>query len=248
VNQRGQTEYATGQTSIYTVDGWMIGWNTKLTVMEDGITLSSMAEGGVSYILQHAEECKAGTRTISVVADEKMYCTSGTGFISINEEIEVSVSDDLKNNISEVIIKPNGHKISAAKLELGPISTLALDLMQPYTPQDYQRELMECQRYFYMLKGGRGVAAAQGYRQAQNLCRLTFTLPTEMRTLPTIAITNIEGLFVICGAIHSIANANTNSMEGNLVSVNFTTETDPTNFYAILKDNEGAGISFSAEL
>jgi len=153
VNQRGQMEY-TG--AGYGVDGWWLQHVTTANVKDNHVHVS-----GLWQMEQKLEDVGAGTYTFSIYAEN----VTGLAELQVADKSRNLIAEKkMQNGITAISFKTNegvnsvgwfglgsadsSSDLYAAKLEQGPISTLALDLMQPYTPQDYQRELRECQRYF----------------------------------------------------------------------------------------------------
>lgn len=147
VNQRGQNSY-TG--NAYTVDRWRFQNNNgTCSIVSGGITFSNGA-GGYGYFAQNLDFTMDGakTYTLSVIADGQVYSaqSGGTGitlpsgllfYFGSSTQISIRVPTNL--NSSEVI--------SAVKLELGSVSTLAND-----APPCFAEELAKCQRYFQIYR------------------------------------------------------------------------------------------------
>lgn len=72
--------------------------------------------------------------------------------------------------------------VDAVKLELGSVSTLAMD-----TAPNYATELLKCQRYFMRLKPSIGnTVVGIGFAGTASDLRVPISLPCEMRTTPTL--------------------------------------------------------------
>lgn len=83
--------------------------------------------------------------------------------------------------------------IKATKLELGTVSTLAMD-----TAPNYQQELAKCQRYFQKLDGGLTyIPLGKGFTTNTSSCYVDLRLAVPMRINPTINIS--AGILIILG-------------------------------------------------
>jgi len=198
VNQRGQTSYTTETNIVYSLDCWQIGGNGSLNI-EDGYirVFRKIDFENMFQKIEKTSELAGKTITFSV-------CMGGQANMTLNvnnnypayafkreEGIEIvelsyTLPEDLNN--LEVIIQPPEDNTSfdlyAVKLEVGSISTLALDLMQP---SDYAAELRKCQRYFYSTGGGSAWSVlARGFTQNTNDAYVSIQIPVPMRVSPSI--------------------------------------------------------------
>lgn len=155
VNQRGASSYNSG----YSIDRWrVVGNAATLTVNSDSIVFTTSA--AYNNLMQPIEKgvLKDGqTYTLSLLLGDgtifsksfvfkdsssykKIYNTTLGGFYgtyrTATSYIEFIIIDSASSSESSVTIK-------AAKLELGTVSTLAMD-----TVPNYQQELAKCQRYY----------------------------------------------------------------------------------------------------
>lgn len=159
VNQRGQSSY-TG-ANAYTVDRWMLrrtAATCTLSVTDDGVIISaSDATTKTVFICQYLEEnfvksLNGKALTMSVLKDDGTivrgtiasfdYQTSvqffnKNGFVfdyeAYNNKYDFRIMNWTQSDIT----------IRAVKLELGSVSTLAMD-----TTPNYATELEKCKRYF----------------------------------------------------------------------------------------------------
>ena len=168
INQRGETSYTGG----YTIDRWELSGNggQSLTIDADGITLTSTARYG-TYLNQILDQsivvfCKGKSVTFSAFSNGQNTAKLSLS-IYINDEWADSV--DIQEGLStkQFAIPTTANsiyfsfgsnsagtcKIIAAKLELGPVQTLAHQdadgnwvLNDP--PPNFQQELAKCQRYY----------------------------------------------------------------------------------------------------
>ena len=200
VNQRGQTSYATEMNIVYSLDCWQIGGNGSLNI-EDGY-IRVVRKTDFENIFQKIEkisELAGKTIIFSACIDGQANMTfdvngnypayafrreEGIGIM----ELSYTLPEDLDS--LEVIIQPPednmGFDLYAIKLEVGSISTLALDLMQP---SDYAAELRKCQRYFQKGRTCRMVTSKTNY---DNDTAITDSEKlSAMRIEPTITLKDI---------------------------------------------------------
>lgn len=207
VNQRGQTEY-TG--NAYTIDRWYI-YAGRLDIVRDShikITRNNMTD--YFDLRQLFEDLnKDLVYTFSILSDGELYSVTGT-FVSnpVTKtpfgEIMLSWSGG-KENI--VVIRPlttDPVNITAAKLELGPIQTLAHQENGVWVLNEipnYALERVKCQRYQFDIIGnfiGPFNDIAIGTTN-NGIAEFIISLPTSMRARPSlncdfskIQIANVE--------------------------------------------------------
>lgn len=206
VNQKGQSSYT--DTSVYCIDGWRTG-TQDLTLTSSGITSTGDAYNyflrqyienpsmyaGKTVTLSILEDLSGEAHTFDIITDG---VTRATGIIAAGTNVISSVTCTLPTSIStsiEVNILSNIGSVvtlKAAKLELGPVSTLAND-----PPANYRDTLKDCQWYFinlnqwwknYCQYGG-------GFANTTTNIRVDIPLPTPMRIPPT-AVMNGNIIFV----------------------------------------------------
>lgn len=130
--------------------------------------------------------------------------------------------------------------LRALKLEIGSVSTLAMD-----TAPNYQQELAKCQRYFVRLEGNIGT----GYFKNTTECSCLCPIPVPMRATPSltmngsIGVGTEDGLFGTLTGITSWAEKPV-SMIG-LTGVGVTTT---AGYFCRLFANAGASLDVSADL
>lgn len=207
VNQRGQTEY-TG--NAYTIDRWYI-YAGRLDIVSGShikITRNNMTD---HFDLRQLFEDlnKDLVYTFSILSDGELYSVTGT-FVSnpVTKtpfgEIMLSWSGG-KENI--VVIRPlttDPVNITAAKLELGPIQTLAHQENGVWVLNEipnYALERVKCQRYQFDIIGNFiGVFNGIAIGTTNNgIAEFIISLPTSMRARPSlncdfskIQIANVE--------------------------------------------------------
>lgn len=201
VNQRGATTYDGTTEGQYTVDRWKLTIANRgtITVTDNGITLSANNSTLNPIFRQFIEKTifdslKGKTVTLSIMLANGSI-RSETATIPLNPVIDnplISCNIDgilyarlyyhndstgrgmlnIVKNASETL----SYNIRAVKLELGSVSTLAMD-----TAPNYTTELLKCQRYFH--------------KYATETLRPTnmYDCVPEMRATPTKSTITIDG-------------------------------------------------------
>lgn len=221
INQRGQEEYAqTGQ--LYSIDRWKYHTDpteTPLKIDTNGIAFSCLNESPESYIEQFVEQydCYRGqTLTFSVLGQFTGQCKLVVyGEIDGNVEPPIaSLSFDADGELSLktiAFIMPDedmpwfkvrvtagsGASVAskAAKLELGPVQTLAHQdadgnwvLNDP--PPNKALELAKCQEYCINLvhaaKADDFLCVGSGLASELNLVPVFIPLPVPLRAAPAV--------------------------------------------------------------
>lgn len=195
INQRGQTEYTSQRVQQYTIDRWISAGDTAATwglYLEDGgIRLSK----GSAFQQKMDKAPPDGTvLTFSALIDWVVYSitftwNSSTGYQRTNLPNGFALSWNGLNGYTQ-IFNPNGtgsEIVQAAKLELGPVQTLAHQdadgnwvLNDP--PPNKALELAKCQRYQYRLSTP--CISVPHYCTLDTLL-FKVELPTTMRNNPT---------------------------------------------------------------
>ena len=167
-NSRGQSTY-TG--SVWSVDGWITSSNLTVTVLQNGISIVSNSTSSISftqYAKASVSELSGKTLIFSVLDEEgNAYSVSGT----LPPEPPVSTSQLFSETVTFGIIYINFYKnadttasygvsvavndgksvtLTAAKLELGSVSTLQAELDNP-PPEDVEKLKLD----MYSLDPGR---------------------------------------------------------------------------------------------
>jgi len=202
INQRGQTEY-TG--SVVTIDRWYL-WSEKGTA-----TLTIDPNGGINVRIPPGEHATLFTRmsraefntdsmyTLSALHSDGLLDTDTKlpdNFFGalrvqiIGELVQITILDHINGSPSEDYVV--GFK--AAKLELGPVQTLAHQdasgnwvLNDP--PPNKALELAKCQRYYEVLYG-------QYVNHDISYNEITLPYKVTKRAKPTLTIidkNNVEG-------------------------------------------------------
>lgn len=265
VNQRGATTYTNG----ISVDRWIPrGTTTQVDVLSNGVKITNIQSTDVptwfrqNLELSVAEALIGKTLTVSVMSVSGDIVSIPFTLMSINTDIG---SDFTLGGITcrlryewqtthlaflfYVVHKDDEISLRAFKLELGSISTLAMD-----TAPNYAEELLKCQRYFYRYKANdsSGYMGMGGIQSTNNL-RFILNLPTTMRQSPTITYSGSFNIadFGASNISTNITNITKQAFHGNsIVIIVQSSDTLVTATPAILKANSDANayIDFSADL
>ena len=256
VNQRGQSSYSSG----YTVDRWKIGYGDVIcNVTNDGITLSSSILG--SNLVQVIEEdfynkfIAGKDLTLSVLLTDGTI-KSATGHAPVNTSYyQNAVFVHITNTCTLFVVGKTGENehvllrfteansnpvsIKAIKLELGTVSTLAMD-----TAPNYQQELAKCQRYFVRFGSNESVPAytynfGMAYEINSSGAYFNVMLPIPMRSTPLISY---QGSWAI--GSKALNNITVDSMFNNIVKLVCTTSQTFTAGKIELLENKEAGINY----
>ena len=239
VNQRGQSSYS--YSSGYTVDRWRIGYGDIICgVTNNGITLSSSILG--SNFVQFIEEdfynkfIAGKDLTLSVLLTDGTI-KSATGHAPVNTSYYQNAAFMYITNTCTIVVvgktgeneqvrlrftEANSDSVSirAIKLELGSVSTLAMD-----TAPNYQQELAKCQRYFQRINIGSGQGFAYGVATSTTTARIVIPLTVPIRDVPpTISISNADQI-LINGSSHTITKMEYHAYraQNNFITVTVTT-------------------------
>ena len=168
--QRGEsftiprTGYGAGK---YAADRWRVwanadstGGNITVTRADDGMHIEADGAGFATYRFEEAEVKKLSGKTVMLSQ-------------SVDGVVSSAVRSFPTTGILNVALPVSG-TINWIKLELGEEAT-------PYVPKGYSEELLACMRYYQVT----GAAFCAGYITAQT-ASFTYTMPTPMRTTPTI--------------------------------------------------------------
>lgn len=177
VNQRGQGSYS---GAAYTIDRWRTwGSSDVVTLNSNGITIS--ADALWQYLKETTPE-SGKTYTAAVkLADGTISVASGvlqsTGYSFGNEHFSVGIDE---NNKSLYFGLKGGSYVWAA-LYIGEFTA---DTLPPYQSRGYAAELVECMRYYELVRGGGAISHAE-YSGAK--VRLGFSFFPK-RVTPSIGI------------------------------------------------------------
>ena len=247
INQRGQTEYI---GFVYTIDRWITEGAT-IKVGDDGLQLENPSEGAVQFVTNFEASRLIDNQVYTASLLAKDLIGSGTMVIQYREGaftylLFAPLSDGLisvSGNLSTsgvnllgymIVLHPNSSvKLIAAKLELGPVQTLAHKdafgnwvLNDP--PPNKALELAKCQRYQLPLLDRSGnYGCPIGFGVFQNaLGRIIIPTPTTMRGTPTLTVLNgnISAFEIIdvSGTPHPVATITTQGKFSNGIYLGVT--------------------------
>lgn len=243
VNQRGQSSYTT--TNDYSVDRWRLSSKlASVVVNSDGslnVTAQAIGTGESGEFHQRIdnavmEKLDGKILTLSALIGDTIYQVSGVYNYNENStplslEIETGVMLQIRNiptNASRAIARflftAGGSEktisnIKALKLELGSVSTLAMD-----TAPNYATELLKCQRYFQRIKFyGTGKLIGFSFANANKTAVWTMLpIATPMRTTPTsISVSDLTKIKITSNASWTGSQVPTSLSFHNLEGVNF---------------------------
>lgn len=215
VNQRGETTY-TASSSTHTIDRWTLysPSSITLTVSDNGMTLTSLVNGSrMIQILSSEVMDIVLNKTITLSAlttDGVMY--SKTDVVSDNTTIAFNfdngnrcllLSTSGTMQVQFVTMSANTTtSIKAVKLEIGEGQTLAYKdangAWQLYDDYDYTADLLECQRYLYVIPDVTS-RIVTGYSNSATTVIGTVNIPIQMIGRPTFNKTSTNNITVFFG-------------------------------------------------
>lgn len=188
-----------------------------------------------------------------------------TGIISVTVDVPSTLANDyfcidFEYGQPTTPVSDQSITIDAVKLEIGSVSTLAMD-----TAPNYQQELAKCQRYFYRLVSQNGgVICAQGMNISNNTTnkkvRVNFITPIIMRDSPTVTFDDltqvslrIQGNSNIVNPTNSEVlpkNSSLSTIQTNCITVDLTVADAIATPYAsaVLSIGWGHYVDFNAEI
>lgn len=196
INQRGQEEYI---GAGYTIDRWISSsGNNEVQIGADGVNLAIQIDG--AYFAQRIRPgvLNAGdVCTFSVLTTEGLFFGTETLIADGNYHGSILIGDNFysqyifeNGSYQFAVIKnfsntPASITLIAAKLELGPVQTLAHKEGDTWVlndpPPNKALELLKCQRYFCREETSIQIGANSS---------LTVFFPTQMRITPAITVSD----------------------------------------------------------
>lgn len=235
VNQRGATSYSGAKQ--YTIDRWKTG-SSELTVnLKNGyISLTNNATSGRLAFEQVLGTGYAGKTLTVAICDHdtgNVYCRSATvpnatssnqcfGDASWNgHSVRMTMTNEGAFCID--IMTANAKTLNVRWVALYEGEYTA-ETLPTYMPKGYAHELLECQRYCYVIPKTSGAHCYAGYSNSTTNVRITIDLPVPLRAYPEVTIDNIES----CNIYDSIGGKNASSFSinqcnRNALVLNFTT-------------------------
>lgn len=189
INQRGQMEYTTETSTIYTIDRWLIGWNASVSITDNGLRITGEIFQKIEQKL--VESLRDKTVSLSVLTNTGLYFRTGKFNEMQFPENNLEITIDSPAFGSSFLFHPYQlETIVAAKLEHGHVQTLAHKdasgrwvLNDP--PPDPALELAKCQRYYVRSKLGHVVNPDL---RNGNLIAMNLKFPVPMRIRPRVTI------------------------------------------------------------
>lgn len=232
VNQRGATTVS--ESGVYFVDRWKTYINTVVSqsyTLSNGILTMDNTSGSTSiYLLQKCETSvkealRGKTVTASVLLSDGTILNGTREFpgVYINTKDLIVYSSDGNSEILTIEVKKGKTvSIKALKLELGSVSTLAMD-----TAPDMATELAKCQRYFQRLiikgttTGNVRPTISLSNAATSTICWFPIYLETSMRAIPELSLV---GDFAIAeGSVaQAVASTSDNTLSIARVGTNST--------------------------
>lgn len=174
INQRGQTSYTQPSGSSTQLDRWKQYDNSQIQIFADNISISNSSSSATTFIENCLEWNKSlfGIQiTASVLLGDGVLLTctgktpssveSGTQQVCVSNTyngvtLRVYAPNAVGDFAFQFMISPSSSAtILAAKLELGPRSTLARLVDGEWVlndpPPNFQQELAKCQRYLFRI-------------------------------------------------------------------------------------------------
>lgn len=220
VNQRGASSYSDTtyrSEGKYTFDRWNLVTDVGGgSIAKSGNNIVFTKESGASYVIlrQKLEDysfLEDKTLTMSVLMSDGTVHKGTATFVNSSTNINFYSASDLTLRFNDgnfqFVCKVATISIKAIKLELGSISTLAMD-----TVPNYAEELLKCQRYFFRKTISSGVPIGFGFSVNSTQARLAFTTPTIMRSTPSISPSTNDGTGI--GIVY-----NGNSLSSTAISI-----------------------------
>ena len=269
VNQRGASSYASG---VYSVDRWKTaGANASFSVNNDELTIDATSATQFGIVFEELETnfCKkmyGKTITFSIMFSDGTIISksetvpnsaptgSSTALCDMSSLYDygfaTAVYFQTSGNFHIQIGVSAGHSITlkAVKLEIGSISTLALD-----TAPNYATELLKCKRYFQRI-GGTNSAFGNGWFTTASLSYIFTKLSTPMRVAPSVSMSGTVYVWSPtkqAGSSYAMSAINSSSYENNgVVILVFSTggsETVGVNSLAQFRDTTSY-LDFTADL
>ena len=179
VNQRGQSSYTDG---TYTVDRWLKNTPGTISVSNNLVTIGT--EALIRQPFEDFSQINGKTVTVSVLYSDGTMDTATTiattdGLIKNFDKIRLSwfTANSITWLVITNIFTTDAVTIKAVKLELGSVSTLAMD-----TAPNQSLETLKCQRYFHKY-------ATESLRPSN-----MYDCVPEMRATPTQSTLSIDGV------------------------------------------------------
>lgn len=263
INQRGQTEYT---TDGYTIDRWFLFNCPSAKLLESGIQIKAKPDG--SQIVQRLplgciKENTLLTLSILDTDGELVTCTGraalsvDSGFFVIASWGWIAFRNTQSTPFWEAVYNTNVDKVFiAAKLELGPIQTLARQdadgnwvLNDP--PPNKALELVKCQQYARNIKAITGGARyGQGHAITSTQAFIIVELGVGLRITPSVIKRGALWL-ISAGSPVAVTSISVGAYADGIVTLTCNTDggLTPGSVYGLMDNNTGtSSIFFDANL
>ena len=227
VNQRNITDGQEVGKRAYFLDRWKSGSEAKtLTINENGIIFELMdqmlPEDTVPNGMTATAACMWSDGTVQTVTR-----TITRGDIwqnSVSGEKDgayIAIVDMGTGETCARIVNSNGKTLVWAALYEGAYTA---DTLPPYVEKGYMQELLECQRYFYLLPNAGGGLSYGGYNNSADNARISVFTPVPMRIVPSVSVENMENLsiFSLESGLASVSAVEVLNAQRNGVALNVT--------------------------
>ena len=264
VNQKGFTSGSAAQNST-PIDRWQVRFNaTVLALTPNGLNITNSTDNhGIAQLLDIPTDYTTTFTFSMLLSDGTIYTKTGTFQTDTSGQTQVISSPfsvymglwTINGKLAPAIYlsgnsSTESFTITALKLEVGTVSTLALD-----SAPNYATELMKCQRYYRKLNLSNCIGMTTQYQTVSDTHYVNSIWDLPMRAIPTISYTTgaVTGVLSVVGATtrtiitKSIVDISSD-INGNLT---ITTDTsDTTNVFTPLNPVfvNATGIEFNAEL
>ena len=242
-------------------DRWSITGNGtwEASISSDGvITIDNSENANTIYFIQKMPSdffAKLGSKPLTaslMFSDGTIVHGSkqdATGTIYYNDDV-IAITRNYQSEVMNINIKPGATvSIRAVKLEVGSVSTLAMDVAP-----NYETELSKCERYFMRLYGSAFYAFAIALAVNTANADFIINLPTGMISQPTVSTSGSIILTDGSNTVNLSGISIVNYIKGiaSILNMRSTVETGATltagKVYKIAFNSTDAYIDFSADL
>ena len=202
MNQRGQTELASGNWDTYFIDRWLAAsLDCAYAITEDGVKISNLPHEYNQIWLQRMERMEKRTYTLSFLlknigllsitftpqGSDYTEQTLDGGFI-ISFTSEANLVNPAIRLLSSTSVTVSDVTLLAAKLELGSTQTLAHkegDRWILNEIPDFGEQLRRCQRYYFVTNANHFFS---GWCTTTEKFWTHISTPVPMRAIPAISV------------------------------------------------------------
>ena len=268
VNQRGQSSYSVNGN--YFVDRWVTEGQPTIVVSSSGLAITTTANGNlIKEFFESAlvDSLLGKTVTLSILLADGTLKSASASIPSVKpnsltEYATITIATGITfalflggsgNSFVQLFLGNSGStlNVKAVKLELGSVSTLAMD-----TAPNYATELLKCQRYFYRLSASYSHSADAycGYALGESISAtkaiIALHIPVKMRAVPTITQSGAIAFAVAASGSYIDVTVTISSIADNILMLYGTGTGLTAGNIGILtnKNDANAYIDISADL